>query len=163
WRVMSGSVLRQYSEYNEAFANTFFASDAFKLAQYRLTGATIVTPRLPMDGGSLVLKATQQLTLNGQMQSQAAAGGRGGVMDIAGAKIAIVGAGQDVGALRAGGYLVVDSTSLSGFGAGSLLIGGTRSGDAKGLLLSVVASDIVVRNDEATELAGPEIILAASG
>ncbi|WP_027578949.1 filamentous haemagglutinin family protein [Bradyrhizobium sp. Ai1a-2] len=163
WRVMSGAVLRQYSEYNETFANSFFASDAFKLAQYRLTGTQVVTPRLPMDGGSLVMKATQELILNGQMLSQAAAGGRGGLMDIAAAKIAIVGAGQDAAALRAAGYLVVDSASLSSFGAGSLLIGGTRSGDAKGLLLDIVASDIAVRNNEATQLVGPEIILAASG
>jgi filamentous hemagglutinin len=163
WRVMSGAVLRQYSEYNEAFANSFFASDAFKLAQYRLTGTQVVTPRLPMDGGSLVVKATQELILNGQMLSQAAAGGRGGLMDIAAAKIAIVGAGQDAAALRAAGYLVVDSASLSSFGAGSLLIGGTRSGDAKGLLLDIVATDIAVRNNEATQLVGPEIILAASG
>jgi filamentous hemagglutinin len=163
WRVMSGAVVRQYSEYNEAYANSFFSSDAFKLAQYRLTGTQVVTPRLPMDGGSLVLKATQELILNGQMLSQAAAGGRGGLMDIAAAKIAIVGAGQDAAALRAAGYLVVDSASLSGFGAGSLLIGGTRSGDAKGLLLDIVATDIAVRNNEATQLVGPEIILAASG
>ncbi len=163
WRVMLGTVLRQYSEYNEAFANSFFSSDAFKLAQYRLTGTQVVTPRLPMDGGSLVMKATQELILNGQMRSQAAAGGRGGLMDIAAAKIAIVGAGQDADALRSSGYLVVDSASLSGFGAGSLLIGGTRSGDPKGLRLDVVASDIAVRNNEATQLVGPEIILAASG
>ncbi|MDQ8731862.1 filamentous haemagglutinin family protein [Bradyrhizobium sp. LHD-71] len=163
WRVMTGAQLRRYTEYNEAFANTFFGSDAFKLTQYRLTGQDVVTPRLPMDGGSVVFKATQQLILDGSLRSQAAAGGRGGLVDIAGARIAIAGAGADAAALRADGYLVIDAVSLSNFGAGSLLIGGTRKGDPLGLRLDVIASDIVVRNDGSSALTGPEIILAASG
>lgn len=162
WRVMSGSVFRQYSEYNEAFANTFFSSDAFKLTQYRLTGQQIVTPRLPVDGGSVVFKATQDLILKGELRSQAAAGGRGGLVDIAANKIAIVGADQSAGTLRADGYLVIDAAALSGFGAGSLLVGGFRSGDVGGLRVDVQAHDIVVRNSANSALTGPEIILAAS-
>ncbi|WP_411886851.1 hypothetical protein, partial [Polaromonas sp. YR568] len=46
WRVMPGATVRKYTEYNEAFANDFFSSEAFKLTQYRLTGQDIVTPRL---------------------------------------------------------------------------------------------------------------------
>jgi hypothetical protein len=161
WRIMSGTTLRQYSEYNEAYANSFFASDAFKLSQYRLTGVNVVTPRLPNDGGSVVFKATTDLVLDGSLLSQPAAGGRGGLVDIAGSKIAIVGAGQDRSDLT--GYLVIDATSLSNFGAGSLLIGGSRSGNALGLLVDVSASDVVVRNGAATALTGPEIVLAASG
>lgn len=162
WRVMSGSVVRKYSEYNEAFANTFFASDAFKLTQYRLTGQQVVTPRLPIDGGSIVFKATQELILAGQLRSQAAAGGRGGLVDIAAEKIAIVGPEADAGALRTNGYLVIGSTALSGFGAGSLLIGGVRSGDTSGLRVDVTADNIIVRNGDTSALTGPEIILAAS-
>lgn len=162
WRVMSGAVFRQYSEYNEAFANAFFASDAFKLTQYRLTGQQIVTPRSPIDGGSVVFKATQDLILKGELRSQAAAGGRGGLVDIAANKIAIVGADQSAGTLRADGYLVIDAAALSGFGAGSLLIGGFRSGDVSGLRVDVQAHDIVVRNSANSALTGPEIILAAS-
>ncbi|MDE5457055.1 filamentous hemagglutinin N-terminal domain-containing protein [Bradyrhizobium sp. CSA112] len=162
WRVMSGDVVRKYSEYNEAYANTFFASDAFKLTQYRLTGKEIVTPRLAMDGGAVVFKATQELILNGQLRSQAVAGGRGGLVDIAAEKIAVVGAEQDAGALRTDGYLVLDATSLSNFGAGSLLLGGTRSGDTRGLRVDVAANDIIVRNSSSSALTGPEIILAAS-
>src|SRR5262249_51824264 len=110
----------------------------------------------------VVFKATQDLILNGQLRSQAAAGGRGGLVDIAAEKIAILGSGQDAGALRAGGYLVVDATSLSGFGAGSLLLGGTRSGDVRGLRVDVMADEVLVRNDANSALMGPEIILAAS-
>ncbi|MDI4235570.1 filamentous hemagglutinin family protein [Bradyrhizobium sp. Arg237L] len=161
WQVMSGSTLRSYSEYNEAFANTYFASDAFKLGQYRLTGINIVTPRLPADGGSVVFKATTELVLQGLLRSQPAAGGRGGLVDIAGSRIAIVGSGQDRSDLT--GYLVVDANSLSNFGAGSLLIGGVRSGDARGLRIDVTASDVVIRNDATSALTGSEILFAASG
>lgn len=161
WRVMPGSVLRRYSEYNEAMANDFFASEAFALSQYRLTGRNIVTPRLPRDGGAVVFKAGKQLLLDGGLRSQPAAGGLGGMVDITGDRIAIVGAGRDAGALRADGYLVIDAASLSGFGAGSLLVGGTRQGDPLGTRVDVTASSIVVRNGEDSALTGPEIILAA--
>lgn len=160
WRIMSGTTLRRYSEYNEAYANSFFASDAFKLSQYRLTGVDVVTPRLPVDGGSVVFKATSDLVLDGRLLSQPGPGGRGGLVDIAGTKIAIVGSGQDRSDLA--GYLVIDSTSLSNFGAGSLLIGGSRSGAARGLLVDVSASDVVVRNDATSALVGPEILLAGT-
>ncbi|GER21038.1 filamentous haemagglutinin family protein [Variovorax boronicumulans] len=162
WRVMSGGTLRRYSEYNEATANDFFSSEAFKLTQYRLTGQDVVTPRLPRDGGAVVFDAQRRLVLDGTLRSAPDAGGRGGLVDIAGKKIAIVGSGQDTASLQADGYLVIDSASLSNFGAGSLLVGGKRQGNALGLELDVTATDIVVRNNEGSELFGPEIILAAS-
>ncbi|OEZ27304.1 filamentous haemagglutinin family protein [Variovorax boronicumulans] len=162
WRVMSGAVLRRYSEYNEATANDFFSSEAFKLTQYRLTGQNVVTPRLPRDGGAVVFDAGRRLVLDGTLRSAPDEGGRGGLVDIAGKKIAIVGSGQDSASLQADGYLVIDAASLSNFGAGSLLVGGKRKGNALGLELDVTATDIVVRNNEGSELSGPEIILAAS-
>lgn len=160
WRVMSGGVIRSYSEYNEAFASGFFSSDAFKLSQYRLTGQEVATPRLPRDGGSAVFRAGEEISIEGQLLSAAAEGGRGGLLDIAGARIAVVGAGQDVSDLQ--GYLLLDSAELTGFGASSLLVGGTRSGDAQGLRLDVTADRVVVRNDASSALAGPEIVLAAA-
>ncbi|MDC8756443.1 filamentous hemagglutinin family protein [Janthinobacterium fluminis] len=162
WRVMPGKTLRRYTQYNEAFANDFFGSESFKLSQYRLNGQSSVTPRLARDGGAVVFDAAQNLLLNGTLRSQAGAGGRGGLVDIAGQRIAIVGAGQDAGTLRADGYLLIDAASLTNFGAGSLLVGGTRKGDPRGLQLSVTASDIVVRNGAGSALSGAEIILAAS-
>ena len=161
WRVMPGSVIRSYSEYNEAFANTYFASDAFKASQYRLTGVNVVTPRLAMDGGSLVLQGAQTLLLDGILKSQAAAGGIGGNLDISGSKIAIVGAGQSVGDLS--GYLLLDPASLTRFGAASLLIGGTRAVDAAGIRITVGASSILLRNNESSALIGPEVMFAATG
>lgn len=171
WRVMSGDVVRSYTEYNEATANAFYASDAFRLAQYRLTGVEPVTPRLPADGGSLVLKATERLILTGQVQSQAAAGGRGGLVDVAVSKIAVLGNGQDRSAVPAG-YLVLDVGQLNALNVDSLLIGGTRTGTSQGLGVTVTASSIIVDNGEVTRggvtfgasaLSGAEIVLAATG
>lgn len=161
WRVSSGELVRKVSEYNEARGNAFFASDAFKLTQYRLTGQDIVTPRLPRDGGAVVFKATDTLVLDGQLHAQSAEGGRGSLVDISADRIAIVGAGRDGSDLRADGYLIVDAGSLTRFGAASLLVGGTRSGDALGLQVDVAASDVVLRNTADTALSGPEVILAA--
>ncbi|NVO13596.1 MAG: filamentous hemagglutinin family protein [Rhodoplanes sp.] len=162
WRVMSGSTLRRYSEYNEALADDFFASDAFKLGQYRLTGVNVVTPRLPMDGGAVVLQATQTLILDGQLRSQAVAGGIGGLVDIAGTKIAVVN-GDHRNDADLAGYLVVDSAALSNYHAASLLIGGTRAVDPAGTRITVMAGSIIVRNDGGAPLSGPEIMLAATG
>jgi filamentous hemagglutinin family protein len=162
WQVMSGDVLRTYSEYNEAFASEFFSSESFALTQYRRTGLTIAVPRLPQDAGAVVLKAAQSLMLVGELKMQAAEGGRGGLLDVAASKIAVVGAGQSSADYAADGYLVIDSTMLTNAGAGSLLIGGVRSGNALGLNVDVIATDIVVENSEDTRLAGLEIILAAS-
>ena len=160
WRVLSGDVVRRYSEYNEGLANSFFASEAFKLSQSRRTGVEPVTPRLPQDGGSLVLAATERLVLDGQVRSDVEGAGRGGLIDIASGRIAVVGAGADRSGLE--GYLIVDSAALSGFGAASLLLGGTRSGDPAGLRLDVVAEELVVRNGPESALSAPELILAAS-
>lgn len=161
FRVMSGSVVRAYSEYNEAGANSFFASDAFKLTQYRLIGRDIVTPRLPADGGAVVFRATNELSLDGQLRSAAAAeGGRAGLVDIAATNIAVIGAGQDRSGLA--GYLIIDSARLSSFGAASLLLGGVRSGTTGGLGVEVIGGSIVVRNDASSALVGPEIILAST-
>ncbi|WP_296556862.1 filamentous hemagglutinin family protein [Pigmentiphaga sp.] len=162
WRVLSGQTVRRYTEYNEAMANDFFSSDAFKLTRYRLTGQDIVTPRLPRDGGAAVFSAGQALTLDGELRSRAAVGGRGGLVDITGDKIAIVGAGLDASDLIGQGFLMIDAQDLSGFEAGSVLIGGTRRGDPLGLAVDVTASNIVVRNDAGSALEAPEIILAAS-
>ena len=167
WQVMNGAQLRQYSEYSEARASAFFASDAFKLTQYRLTGVERVTPRLTTDAGAVVFRATHELAFDGTLLAQGGAGadgtaGRGGLVDIVAERIAIVGAGQDRAALEDQGYLVLGSDVLAKFGAGSLLIGGTRSGDARGLALDIEAREVLVRNDSRSALTGGEIILAAS-
>ncbi|MDC7986977.1 filamentous hemagglutinin family protein [Rhodoplanes sp. TEM] len=159
-RIMSGEVVRSYSDYNEATANTYFASDAFKTTIYRLTGVRVATPRLPMDGGSVVFNASRTLVLDGSLEAQGERDGLSGLVDITGSKIAIVGTGVATGDLS--GYLLLDADSLTAFG-GSLLIGGTRTEGTDGLHLTVTASDIVVRNDAGSELSAPEAVLAATG
>ncbi|MGK2742410.1 filamentous hemagglutinin family protein [Tepidicaulis sp. LMO-SS28] len=163
WYVLPGETFRQYSEYNETTANAFFSSDQFKAVQYRNTGLEVVTPRLPMDGGSLVLDVDGVLALDGRLDAASAEGGSGGQLDITADKIAVVGAGADIDSLIADDYLVVGADELSAFGAGSMLLGGTRQQTLEGVVLDVGASSFRVENDAGSILHAPEIILAASG
>lgn len=147
--VMSGKTLRAYSAYNEyAYGETLAAA---------ATKAGVTVPRLPSDAGNLVIRATDTLALDGRGLFGAAAGGRLGNLDIDAAKIAVVG---DTG-VAAAGYLALDAKSLSDFGVGSLLLGGTRAASTTGTTLVVNATDILVSNDAASALVLPELILAA--
>ena len=116
-----------------------------------------------MDGGSVVFKATQDLILNGQLRSQAAAGGRGGLVDIAAEKIAILGRGagrRRAARRRLSGYR--RHQSVRALAPAACCVGGIRSGDTRGLRVDVTADNIIVRNSSSSALTGSEIILAAS-
>lgn len=157
--VMSGDTLRTRSEYAEAFASTFFTSEAFLKKALRTNQPIGEVPRIPIDGGSVVLTAGKQLNLNATLKSAAAKGGRGGFADINAPKLAVVGANTDRS--QYDGYLLLDSDALNRFGAESLLLGGVRRQGAVNLELTVGATDIVVDN-AGSVLAGPELLLAAA-
>ncbi|MGH8780555.1 filamentous haemagglutinin family protein [Paraburkholderia sp.] len=145
--VQSGPVWQQYSQYTETSANTFFPALASKAGN--------VTPRLPIDGGQLVLAATQGLTLGATLNSAAATGGAPANVDLASQDIQIVGDGE--AALP--GYLQISAGQLDALGAGSLLIGGTRTQTTSGITINALANSVVVNNDAASPLSGPEILL----
>ncbi|MDQ8728078.1 filamentous haemagglutinin family protein [Bradyrhizobium sp. LHD-71] len=152
FRVMSGEVARTYSEYDEYTGSAFFG-------QYARDNDRSV-PRLAADAGQVVLKATQALILDGAMKFAAGGGGRGGLLDIAAASIAIVGAGEG----PVSGYvLTLHGDALSRLGAESLLVGGVRSQTEAGMMITPVSAKVLVSNDEAAALVGPEIMLAAGG
>jgi filamentous hemagglutinin len=167
FQVESGAVLRQRAQYDSYEANSFFRSDAFLKRQKSDTGV-VPAPVLPIDGGTLVAKATETLRLDGSAKFTPAEGGRLGRFDIATAKIAVVSEGADTQDLADQGYLLLQAEQLNDFGVGSLFIGGERSAapvtsaDPRGgTQVQVVASDVVVRNP-GTALEGPEILLAAA-
>ncbi len=137
----------QYSQYTLTSANTYFTS----LAQ----GNGTATPPLPMDAGQLVLAATANLILDATLKASAAPGGLAAEVDIASQDIEIV--GQEEQALS--GYLQLSADSLDQLGAGSLLIGGTRTTTANGISIDAIANSVVVANDANDPLSGPEIIL----
>ncbi|WP_447725163.1 filamentous haemagglutinin family protein [Sphingomonas koreensis] len=157
--VMDGKTLRTRSEYAEAYASTFFTSEAFLKKALRTNQPIGDVPRIPIDGGSVVLTAGKGLKLNATLKSGAAKGGRGGFADISAPKIAVIDADTDTS--RYAGYLLLDSAALNAFGAESLLLGGVRRQGAVNLELAVGATDIVVDN-AGSVLAGPELLFAAS-
>jgi len=149
--VQSGAVWQQYSQYTLTGANAFFPPLA--------ANAGSVTPPLPMDAGQLVLAATQGLTLGATLNTAAAAGGAPAEVDIASQDIQIVGNAATAGEAALPGYLQISADQLDALGAGSLLIGGTRTQTSSGITVDAIANSVVVSNDAADPLSGPEVIL----
>jgi filamentous hemagglutinin family protein len=147
FNVQSGEVWQQYSQYTLTGANAFFTSAATKAGD--------VTPQLPVDGGQLVLAATSALKLGAKLNTAAGDGGAPAEVDIASQDIQIVGNGET--ALQ--GYLQISAADLDALGAGSLLIGGTRTLTTSGITIDAIANSVVVSNDATSPLTGPEILL----
>ncbi|GAB2916049.1 hypothetical protein GCM10027093_63190 [Paraburkholderia jirisanensis] len=150
FNVQSGAVWQQYSQYTTTNANAFFPQLAAHSGN--------VTPPLPMDAGQLVLAASKGLQLGATLDTAAAPGGAPAEVDIASQNIQIVGNGET--ALP--GYLQISSDQLNALDAGSLLIGGIRTQTSSGITIDPVATNVVVSNDAANPLTGPEIILVSS-
>ncbi|MEW6438346.1 MAG: filamentous hemagglutinin family protein [Pseudomonadota bacterium] len=145
--VQSAAVWGQYSQYTRTNANSYFAGQAAE--------AGTAVPRLPQDAGQLALAASNALILGATLQTRPGLGGQGALVDIASRDIQITGNGE--AALP--GYLQISADALDGLGAASLLIGGTRSQTSAGETIDVAANSVVVSNDAADPLTGPEVIL----
>ncbi len=158
--VMPGEALRLRSQYQEAKANSFYLSEAFLKKALRTNRPLGEIPRIPLDGGSVVLDAGKSINLDATLLSAAAEGGRGGFADIKGQKILVAGAGTDLALYD--DYLVLDSERLNSFGAESLLLGGVRRQGAVNIEIDVGATDIVIDN-QGTALSGPELLFASGG
>jgi filamentous hemagglutinin len=148
--------------YTINLANTYFPSEA--------ANNDLSVPRLPIDSGQLLLDATQSMTIQGTLLSQAPVDGLGGEVDIASPE-AIYIVGPNTVADAPTGALVLDSSQLTDFGAASLLIGGYRTTTDTGTSVTVTTSDLVVDNSGASTvvngvsvagLAAPDIILASN-
>ncbi len=142
WAVTPAATLRTQAEYRETRGDSFFAN----LARSQDT----VVPRLAQDAGSLAVTAGQTLALDGTLDFATGAGARGGVLDIASAKIAVTD-----GAPGPGGFLTLSTASLNASGIESLLLGGRRNAS------TVTASDVLV-DSASTPLTLPDVVLAAT-
>ncbi|RUL75236.1 filamentous haemagglutinin family protein [Dyella choica] len=149
--VQSAPVWQQYSQYRFTDADAYFTAQA-------VSNGTLA-PSLPADGGHLILSAAQQLQLGATLDNTPAHGGRPGLVDIAAQAIQVVGA--DSTPLT--GYLQVSADQLTALSAGSLLLGGTRQLTSKGYQVTSIADSVVLSNDSADPLQGPEILLVANG
>ncbi|MCI4644724.1 MAG: filamentous hemagglutinin family protein [Hyphomonadaceae bacterium] len=158
--VMPRETLFLRSSYNLQQATSFFQSSEFLEKTLRRNQPLPEAPRSPLDGGSIVLAATQSMILNGDLDMRAVEGGRGGLADIQADSILVAGAETDLSAYD--GYLVLQSEQLSEFGASSLLFGGYRQQGDLNLELTVGASDIVVDN-AGSSLTGEEFLFASRG
>ncbi|MGN6481215.1 filamentous haemagglutinin family protein [Luteibacter sp.] len=147
--VQSARVWQQYSQYRLTDADTFFSNVATKKGQ--------VAPQLAADAGRLQIGAGHALQLGATLAAAPATGGRTSQVDIAGEAIQVLGAGDTA----RDSYLGISADGLTTLGAGSLLLGGTRSSDTDGDHIDVSAQSILLSNDAAHPLAGQEIILVA--
>lgn len=148
FRPEAGAISRAPSEYRRSYANTFFTDAA--------QSAGVEAPRLPMDAGMLTMKASNSLVFDGSVIA-ATDGGRGAWVDIDAPKIEVV---SSVGA--ANGYVQLSADMLTGIGAESLLLGGTRSVDSSGVTVATGASEVIFANDQDHALKAPELIAVAT-
>jgi len=143
--VRPGSMARTQSGYSDTLGSNFFAATA--------------AAQQPGDAGRLSIAATTAMVLGGTLQAGYADGSRGAEVDITAPKMAVV---SDAASSVDAGFVKLDAATLNGWKAASLLLGGTRESTADGVVVHVGAEQMVLANDGASALAGPEIILAAN-
>ncbi|EIP98788.1 filamentous hemagglutinin family N-terminal domain protein [Opitutaceae bacterium TAV1] len=148
--VMPADVVRNFAEYTEHTGNAFFAAYA--------AGRDQITQPLPVDAGQLVLSARRALVLDGAARTGAGEGGRGALIDITADSIAVIATGAEANEY----YSVnLDGAALSRFGAGSLLLGGTRTYTGDGILITGIAERVLIANDADSALVAPEVLLVS--
>lgn len=145
FRLASGSVVRQSTEYGEYRASSFFADKA--------KAAGEATPVLPADGGNLVVDVGSELLLKGDFLFGGS--GRRGKLDVAADELVIVGKEGDA---TPAGAVKVSVADLLRTGAGSLLLGGRRAADG---VVTVRAERVTLANDAESALVAPDVTLAA--
>lgn len=151
--VWNGSQVRLRSEYLETQASKYFKGGA-----------------LPADAGHLTVAAGKSFDLEGIVRANAAAGGRGALVDLTAQQMALV---NDAARARPG-EVVVSPELLARLNAESVLLGATRervtdAGDADGAEVWLVKTDAAARGAASVrvdtaggpDLVAPELILAA--
>jgi filamentous hemagglutinin family protein len=116
-------------------------------------------PALPGDAGRVTLLAQQALTLGSAVALQGIGSAPGGSLDVAvaGGRLAVVDAISAPPAGVDAGWTLLDAGVLSGGGAGSLLVGGTRSAD--GLTLTAQSSTVALLGTTQALAAGEVMLL----
>jgi hypothetical protein len=145
YEVASSDVTRARSSFVDYLANDFFAEAAQRLE--------IERPQLlPVDAGSLALHGNSKLVLNGGVLTGHPGAGRGATIDVSSfADIAIT---QTGGAPKAGDFnpdaVRLSASTLSSWGAESLLIGGLRRLEGDRMTVEVRTSELLLDNAGST-------------
>ncbi len=149
--IEPAATFRAKSQYNLVSGNDFFTKQAARL------GTSL--GNLPKDAGRISLVATQLLDWKALFDLSAPAGSKAGEFDLAVPNIVVVKDGQaaSAGHTAADGYTVVDTESLTATGAGSILLGGTRSGSGASVDLATVSDRLRIEAD----VQGNELLFAA--
>jgi hypothetical protein len=150
FEVASSKVVRQRAQYSDFLANTFIKQSAATL--------NAPVPVLPTDSGYLRFQATQSMDLAGAVASQSISGGRGASIDISTQLDTFISNGITTGGA---GSITLDSAALNGFGAESLLIGGTRTRGTDGTTAVTVSSGKITVDNDGASLGAEDLILAA--
>ncbi|MDO8314491.1 MAG: filamentous hemagglutinin family protein, partial [Rugosibacter sp.] len=145
------ATFRAKSQYNLVSGNDFFTKQAARLGT--------ALGNLPKDAGRISLVATQLLDWKALFDLSAPAGSKAGEFDLAVPNIVLVknGQAQSAGHTAADGYTVVSTESLTATGAGSVLLGGTRTGANAAVDLATVSDHLQVEADVKSN----ELLLAA--
>lgn len=144
-----GSDARQFSEYRETSANTFFDQRAEQLG-------LAVTPPQPLNAGSLSVVAETGLAFGGNVRGEGGEGGQKAALDISADHILVADAQAMPGEYNG---IVLTDDQLNGLDVGSLLLGGRRTASEKGVSVEVRADTVEVAGNVA--LTHDEILLAA--
>lgn len=149
--IEPAATFRAKSEYKLMSGNDFFTQQAARL------GSDV--GNLPRDAGRISLVANQLLDWRALFDLSAPAGSKAGEFDLAVPNIVLVKNGQapSAGHTAADGYTVVGTESLTATGAGSILLGGTRSGAGTTVDLATVSDHLQVEADVSSN----ELLLAA--
>lgn len=146
YTVAPGDIARTRSEYQNSFANEFFARRALAAEQ--------AAPLLPKDAGHLSIGVTKALQLDGELLAQAERG-RGARVDLEAAKLTIVAQrGADDGTVQ------VTAANLNALGAESMLLGGHRTESGDVTALTTTSTKVVVKSGAKVDV--PELLLAAT-
>lgn len=152
FEIASQDVIKQRVNYETYSANKFLGDKAVSLE--------LANPQeLPRDAGYVSFQSDSSLRLAGKVLTQSQ--GIGARIDIASTGIInILGAGSGTGDIIAS-QSNLDASTLNSWGAGSLLVGGTRIEDSNGVSnLEIRATRINLENGD-TALTAPDIILAS--
>ena len=143
YQLFPPRAVAQEVQYSILDASTFFKSTA---------GSS-----QPADAANLVIKAAAAMNLLGGVMGNGANGGRGANIDLSSAANFLIGNNSSVAPANT---IFLNSTVLSGWNAGSLLIGGTRTVTASGITVTPSTSQITVDN-AGSSLTSPDLILAS--
>ena len=148
--VQSGAVVGRRAEYEVAGATEFLGKKAVELG--------VIASRSPQDAGHLRILSANALRFAGAVFATAPERGRGGLVDFGVAGDVVV-AGKNEASRYLGGSL--DASTLTGFGAESLLVGGVRTFSGGAANVSIRAKTLTVDN-ASSPLRGLDLVLVAT-